>query len=143
MAGFLMGLVTGIFVGATSLFLIIIFGTTISWKDYIRKSRVTPTMLAIFGVPVVGLSIWASRLGFADAAIVLFLLIAIIAIARTGGIELALIATAVCAVSLCIVILPPPGSFFVTEKNDQIVLACFLLTATFASLVSGKKRELA
>lgn len=143
MTGFTTGFVSGLLVGVGGLFLIFLLGA--SFADYESHQTEVSHGKRYFSwlVPIVGVASVCYIFSLVDSAVVILLLLAVLAVSRIGGFVKGLLATGLCGAALAIVFLPDPGTFWIHERNDKIVVALFLICATLASVLAGHTRKTA
>jgi K+-sensing histidine kinase KdpD len=143
MAVFVSGFVVGLLAGVGGLFLLFLFGASVAEHETHCAQGFPRISYFIWLVPILGVAAVCFAFNLVDSAVVLLLLLAVLTVARFGGLARGLLATALCAVSLAIIFLPDAGTFWVHERNDQVVVGLFLGCATLGSLLVGNNRKLA
>jgi K+-sensing histidine kinase KdpD len=143
MTGFTTGFVTGLLVGVGGLFLIFLLGA--SFADFESRQTHDSNGKSYFAwlVPIVGAASVCYIFNLVDSAVVILLLLAVLAVSRIGGFVKGLLATGLCGAALAIVFLPDPGTFWIHDRNDKIVVALFLMCATLASVLAGQTKRTA
>jgi K+-sensing histidine kinase KdpD len=143
MLGFVTGLVFGMLIGAGGLFLVFLFGIALAERDSRLTQGFPRNNFLLWLLPILFVSVLSYSLKLVDPAVVLLLLLAVITIARLGGYGKGLLATGLCAATLAVVILPDQGTFWVYQRNDQLVVVLFLVCASLGSLLAGHIRRFA
>ncbi len=141
MSGFAAGVATGILVGVGGTFLILLLVGALSSKRSEGSSQlslfklgcVTAAILAIFSV--------CHALKIGNGVLIVFLLVAVIATAKLGGVAYGLVASSLAAVGLSW-ILPPDGSLRISNTSDRLTLAVFLLVTILVSRLVGRRTNL-
>ena len=141
MSGFAAGVATGILVGVGGTFVILLVVGALSSKRSEGRSQlslfklgcVTAAILAIFSV--------CHALKIGNGALIVFLLVAVIATAKLGGVAYGLVASSLAAIGLSW-ILPPDGSLKVSNTGDRLTLAVFLLVTILVSRLVGRRTNL-
>jgi K+-sensing histidine kinase KdpD len=140
MGGFISGLTIGLFVGVSGTFLLILGRVAFSTEGFSTLSRLSYRSVVFTTAMLVILAIAAHSMKLGKASSLLLLLLAVLAIARHGGLIYGLVATAVAAISLSVWFFPPIGSLMITKPHDRVALSLFLLTATLGSRFFGERR---
>ncbi len=141
LSGFAAGVATGILVGVGGTFLILLLVGALTSKRSEGRSQlslfklgcVTAAILAIFSV--------CHALKIGNGVLIVFLLVAVIATAKLGGVAYGLVASSLAAVGLSW-ILPPDGSLRISNTSDRLTLAVFLLVTILVSRLVGRRTNL-
>jgi K+-sensing histidine kinase KdpD len=139
MGGFVSGLTIGLFVGVSGTFLLIIGGVAFSAEGSYALSGLSYRSFAFVTAALATLAGMAHIMKFGKASSLLLLLLAVLAIARHGGLINGLVATAIAAICLTVWFFPPIGSLMITKPHDRLALSLFLLTATLGSRFFGER----
>lgn len=137
MQGFLAGLLTGCLIGIAGTLLLLLLAAGIS-KEHPSNGRwfsVRGMLFVLLGTP--GVAIASQSLGLRRSIAVLLLMVAVLIIAKLHGLVYGLAASAVAALALSVLYLPPIGSLLVVRANDQLLLALFLLSGILGSRIIG------
>jgi len=141
LSGFAAGVATGLLFGVSGTFLILLLVGALTNKrsegtrelSLFKLGCVTVSILAIFSI--------CQSLRIGNGILTIFLLAAVIATAKLGGVAYGLVASLLAAAGLSW-ILPPDGSLKVSNTGDRLMLAVFLLVTILVSRLVGKRKNL-
>jgi len=139
MGGFISGLTIGLFVGVSGTFLLIVGRLAFSSEGSSALSQLSRRSFVFITAALVILAATAHTMKVGKASSTLLLLLAVIAIARHGGLIQGLLATAIAAVSLSVWFFPPIGSLMIAKPHDRFTLSLFVLTASLGSRFFGER----
>jgi K+-sensing histidine kinase KdpD len=142
MGSYVAGLVTGCLLGVGGTLLLLLLGLSFSgqfstpFKTNSLRGHVyvVAVLIAVSGI--------AYLLKLDKESAMLLLLLAVLAIAKQGGLVHGLVASAMAAVILSFLFMPPVGSLFIKGSDDRLALALFLLIAALGSRLIGQHRKL-
>ena len=142
MGSYVTGLVTGCLLGVGGTLLLLLLGLSFSgqfstlFKTNSLRGHVyaAAVLIAVSGI--------AQLLRLDKESAMLLLLLAVLAVAKQGGLVLGLAASAMAAVMLSVLFMPPVGSLFIKGPDDRLALALFLLIAALGSRLIGQHRKL-
>jgi K+-sensing histidine kinase KdpD len=142
MGSFVAGLVTGCLLGVSGTLLLLLLGLSLSgqfstlFKTNSLRGHVyaAAVLITVSGI--------AYLLKLDKESAMLLLLLAVLAVAKQGGLVYGLAASAMAAVLLSFLFMPPVGSLFIKGPDDRLALALFLLIAAVGSRLIGQQRKL-
>ena len=138
MGSFIAGLTIGLIVGVSGTFVLIIGRVAISGEGFSATSRPPYRSFIFIMAGLVSLAWSGHILKIGKASSILLLLLAVLAIARYGGLVYGLSASAIAAISLTLLSFPPIGSLMIAKPHDRFALTLFLLVATLGSRFFGR-----
>lgn len=142
MGSYLTGLVAGCLLGVSGTLLLLLLGMSLSSQI---PGLANASLLRGYGYAaavVIAVSGIARVLKLDKESAMLVLLLAVLAVAKQGGFVNGLAASAVAAVSLSVLFLPPVGNLFIKASEDRLALALFLLIAALGSRLIAEPRKL-
>ena len=142
MGSYVAGLVTGCLLGVSGTLLLLLLGLSLSgqFSTLFKTNSLRGHVVAAAVLIVVSGIAYFLKLDKESA--MLLLLLAVLAIAKKGGLVHGLVASAMAAVILSIFFMPPVGSLFVKGPDDRLALALFLLIAALGSRLIEPHRKL-
>lgn len=142
MSGFAAGVATGILAGVSGTFVILLVVGALTSKRTEVKGELSLFKLVCVSASVLAIFSLCQGLKINNGILMVFLLAAVIATAKLGGVAYGLVATSLAAVGLCW-IMPPDGSLKISHTSDRLILAVFLLITVLASRLVGRRTNLA
>jgi len=139
--GFAAGVATGLLVGVSGTFLILLVVGALTSKSSESKSELSLFKLACVTAAILAIFILCHGLKTGNGVLMVFLLAAVIATAKLGGVAYGLAASSLAVAGLSW-ILPPDGSLRVSNTGDRLTLAVFLLITILASRFVGRRTNL-
>ncbi len=142
MGSYVAGLVTGCMLGVSGTLLLLFLGLSLSGQ-FSTLSKTTSLRGHVYSAAVlIVVSGIAYLLKLYKESAMLLLLLAVLAVAKQGGLVHGLVASAMAAAILSFLFMPPVGSLFVKGPDDRLALALFLLIAALGSRLIGQHRNL-
>ena len=140
MSGFAEGVATGLLVGVSGSFLLLLLVGALTESRPGRATHLSLLRLACVATGVFVIFFLSHILGIPKDALMLFLLLCVIATAKFLGATYGLFASAFAALGLSW-ILPPDGSLRVSSSSDRLSLALFIFVTIAASRLMGKQAD--
>jgi len=142
MGSFLTGLVTGCLLGVSGTLLLLLLGFSFSGQlSNLAKTHSLRGHVYAAAV-VITVSGIARLLKLDKESAMLVLLLAVLGVAKRGGLINGLAASAIAAATLSLLFMPPLGSLFIKAPDDRLALALFLLIAALGSRLIAERSKL-
>jgi K+-sensing histidine kinase KdpD len=141
MGSYLAGLVTGCLLGVSGTLLLLLLGLSFSGQFSTLFKTNSPRGHVYAAAVLIAVSGIAYLLRLDKGSAMLILLLAVLAVAKQGGLAHGLVASAIAAVILTVLFMPPVGSLFIKGPDDRLALALFLLIAALGSRLIGQHRK--
>jgi K+-sensing histidine kinase KdpD len=141
MGSYLAGLVTGCLLGVSGTLLLLLLGLSFSGQFSTLFKTNSPRGHVYAAAVLTAVSGIAYLLRLDKGSAMLILLLAVLAVAKQGGLAHGLVASAIAAVILTVLFMPPVGSLFIKGPDDRLALALFLLIAALGSRLIGQHRK--
>ena len=142
MGSYVAGLVTGCLLGVSGTFLLLFLVLSLSGQFSTLFKANSLRGIVYAAAVLIAVSGIAHLLRLDKDSAMLLLLLAVLAVAKQGGLVLGLAASAMAAVMLSVLFMPPVGSLFIKGPDDRLALALFLLIAALGSRLIGQHRKL-
>ena len=139
MDSFIAGLVTGLLLGVSGTFLLLVASVAFSAEGSFALSLQSSRSFVYMTAAIVILAGTVHILKLDKTSSLILLMLAVLAISRQGGLVNGLVASAIAAVCLSVWFFPPIGSLMIKGPSDRLALALFLLTATLGSRLIGER----
>jgi K+-sensing histidine kinase KdpD len=142
MGSYIAGLVTGCMLGVSGTLLLLFLGLSLSGQFSTLSKTNSPRGYVYSAAVLIAVSGIAYLLKLDKESAMLLLLLAVLAVAKQGGLVHGLVASAMASLMLSFLFMPPVGSLFVKGPDDRLALALFLLIAALGSRLIGQHRKL-
>jgi K+-sensing histidine kinase KdpD len=136
---FTSGLILGFFIGVNGTMLLLLVTAAMSRERGLLLSQLSLRRVPVIAAAILAVAFMGRALHLHQAAVMLLLLSTVLLIAGAGTMLMGLAAAGIAAAAICFLFLNPIGSFRITDNQDLLTLALFLLLSIVGSrLVAGR-----